>query len=510
MALAWYDPSVAKLTGPRSSRRLWVILGLLGLFILCDFALFSWLILRTLSRRELDRVLLETKSEALSIAGRIAGSAERSGGDLFTAVALEQETQTYIDSVLRQRQIVQTVEITDKNGVLVMKERREMEIAAAAPLRPPSDHEIAPGTPHVETRTVERQDAQPVAIPPGLLQGLDVTVPIGQFGSLRIGLSPIEMERRIVELRRDLVRQTAIIGSLTLGIVVLAFILISTLARRGQRLAAQAAEAERLAELGRLAAGLAHEIRNPLNSLNLNLQMLEEERVAAARRRTRGGEGGSSEPAFASGGASAGGSRGATALDVAAPESDTSDRLFEITRSEIGRLERLVTDFLSYARPRALSLQGVAMAALAERARVVMAREFLHAGATLEIVDQSDGASVRVDPEQMQQLLINLLQNALAATEGTGRDRAVRIEIRRAGPRVELDVVDNGRGIAAEEEPRIFEIFYSTRKGGTGLGLAIARRVARAHAGDITFESRPGEGSTFRVALPLATAAPAA
>jgi signal transduction histidine kinase len=469
------------MTPLRPSRRLWVILGLLGLFILSDLALFAWLIFQTLSQRELDRVLLETRSEAQTLAGRIAGSAERSGGDLFTAVALEQETQTYIDSVLRQRQIVQTVEITDRNGVLVMKERREMEIAAASPLQTAGDKEIGvrPGAPRVESRTVERQDTQPVQIPPGLLDGLDVTVPIGQFGSLRIGLSPIEMERRIGDLRRDLIRQTAVIGSVTGVIVVLAFVLISALARRGQRLATQAAEAERLAELGKLAAGLAHEIRNPLNSVNLNLQMLEEDLASGAARRRA----------------------------TAATADESSERLFEITRSEIGRLERLVTDFLSYARPRALNLQSAGVAELVERARIVMAREFLQAGALLEVVDESGGAAVRVDPEQMQQLLINLLQNGLAATEGTGRDRLVRVVVRRDGPRVVFAVIDNGRGIAAEEQARIFEIFYSTRKGGTGLGLAIAERIARAHAGEISFESEPGTGTTFRVALPLASSA---
>ena len=76
------------------SRRNWIIFALLGLFIVSDFALFSWLIFQTLSRRELDRVLLETRREAQDLAGRIAGSAESTGGDLFTAVAPERETQT--------------------------------------------------------------------------------------------------------------------------------------------------------------------------------------------------------------------------------------------------------------------------------------------------------------------------------------------------------------------------------------------------------------------------------
>lgn len=460
---------MAKRGAKRSRGKLGVILGLLALFILSDFSLFSWLIFQTLSRRELDRVLLETRSEAQDLAGRIAGSAEQTGGDLFTAVALAQETQTYIDSVLRQRQIVQTVEITDRNGVLVMKERRETEIAAPAPATPSGRREIGTDAPRVESRTLEHQETRKVTLPPAALDSLDVTVPIGEFGSLRIGISALEIERRITELRRELIGQTAVIGGVTLIIVVLAFVLISALVRHGQRLQEQKQEAERLAYLGTLAAGLAHEIRNPLNSLNLNMQMLEE--------------------------------------DLGSPASVTSHRrLLSITRGEIGRLERLVTDFLSYARPRALRLESVGAAELVERARAVVAREFAAAGAELVVVDDGGGATAKVDPEQIQQLLMNLLQNALAACDGTGRRPRVVLSARRDALRLVLEVEDNGHGIAEEVRERVFELFFSTRKGGTGLGLAIARRVARAHGGDVTFASTPGAGTTFRIELPLAAA----
>jgi signal transduction histidine kinase len=312
-----------------------------------------------------------------------------------------------------------------------------------------------------------------VRLPTGAVNSLDVTVPIGEFGSLRIGISPLEMDRRIGELRQELIRQTTWIGGLTVVIFVLAFGLISALVRRGQRLEAQAAEAERLAYLGTLAAGLAHEIRNPLNSLSLNMQMLEE--------------------------------------DLASPQAVSSQKkLLTITRSEISRLERLVSDFLSYARPRPMRLRTVPAADLLERAREVVAREFALRGAIFEVADESPGAAVRVDDEQLQQLLINLLQNALAASEGTGRPPRVVLRSRREGPRVLLEVEDNGAGIPDEIRERIFELFFSTRKGGSGLGLAIAERVVRAHGGELSFESELGKGSTFRVALPLAVAQPGA
>ena len=99
------------------TRRFWLVAGLVGLFILFDIALFAWLIFRSLSQRELDRTLLETRAEAQDLANRLSSTAQRTGGDLFTAIALEQETQTYIDSVLRQRRVVQTVEITDRKSL---------------------------------------------------------------------------------------------------------------------------------------------------------------------------------------------------------------------------------------------------------------------------------------------------------------------------------------------------------------------------------------------------------
>ena len=115
-----------------------------------------------------------------------------------------------------------------------------------------------------------------------------------------------------------------------------------------------------------------------------------------------------------------------------------------------------------------------------------------------------------VDAEQMQQLLLNLLHNALTATEGTGRRPEIAMAARRDGARVELSLRDNGRGISPEERARIFEIFYSTRKGGTGLGLAIADRIAVAHGGALAFESQEGRGSRFWVSLPLSAAPQAA
>jgi signal transduction histidine kinase len=450
---------VEKVAHSPLSRRLLIASVVFGLFVLCDIALFSWLIFRSLSQREVERVLMETRSEAETLAKQIAGRAEKQGKDLYTAIAVERETRTYIDSILRERAIVQTVEIRDKNGVLVF----EQHSSARLPVGPRGDLELPPvgGTHELPQQVQEKTREMTWEVP-------DIQVPIGDLGLLQIGISPRELGQRIEVLRGELIRQAALIGSVTLLLLTSAFVAIWWLLRRASRLELQAAEAERMAYIGTLASGLAHEIRNPLNSLNLNMQMLEEE------------------------------------IEEQGRPGGMSVRLLSITRSEISRLERLASDFLAYAKPRPLEMEEVRAVWLLERAREVLAGEIQRRGAVVEIEDRSGEAWVKVDGNQFSQLLLNLLQNALAATEESGRPPVLRLSTYRQGPVVVLELADNGIGIPLEEQERIFDLFYSTRKGGTGLGLAIADRIARAHGGRITVQSTPGAGTAVRVEVPAA------
>ena len=298
----------------------------------------------------------------------------------------------------------------------------------------------------------------------------DIEVAIGQLGTLSIGISPVELEQRIGELRGDLIRMTSVVAALTVALLLAAYLIGWWLWQRSRQLEVAAAEAERMAYIGTLASGLAHEIRNPLNSLNLNMQMMKEE------------------------------------IDVGQAQGATVGRLLSITRSEISRLERLVTDFLSYARPRAPEREEIRPRDLFVRVREVVGGTLTRRGGVLEIEDSS-GALLRVDVAQLTQLLLNLVGNAVAAAEDAGRPPRVLLAARRGDDgRVVLEVADNGTGIAEEERRRIFDVFYSTRKGGTGLGLAIVERIVRNHDGELELDSILGEGATFRVLLPEAPA----
>ena len=440
------------------SRRLAIGLAALLVFILLDIGLFGWLIFRSLSEREIRRVLLETQAEAETLAEQIAEGAVRQGGDLYTVVAVEREVRTFVDSVLAQRDLIQKFEILDSEGVLVYSGLREDRIPLGddETVRVLEEGELGR---RVETSVEETPFTFDTTLPS------ELDVPIGELGFLRISLSRGELERRVSELRSDLVRNTTIIALMTLLVLCLAYGIVWRLWRRGRLLEHQAVEAERMAYVGTLASGLAHEIRNPLNSLNLNMQLLEEEMADAVADASR-------------------------------------SRLINMTRDEIGRLERLVTDFLSYARPPGLDPDEVSARELMERCRDLLQVEAAKRGARIAIEDSTGGARLRVDPAQLGQLFINLVQNGMAAAHEAGRPARVTLRALSRGASAVFEVSDNGAGVPVEDREKIFDLFYSSRKGGTGLGLAIVKRIAQAHDARLEVDSAPGEGTTVRLVLP--------
>lgn len=466
---------------PSSRRVLWALL-IFGLFLIFDIALFGVLIFRSLSEREVEKILLETEGEMQTLAEKIATRAEEEEGDLYTAVAIETETLVYIDSLLQEREIFTSVQIRDKDGLLVWQnDNRETQPSRAgdgSDLDFPQLEVRAEGDPELAARisdgeSVDLQlDSEQEIVQKELRRRKvvedirDLEVPIQDLGSIQIGISQEELESRAEVLRQDLIRQVTVIGGVTLLLFFTGYLGVWFLLRRSRRLEEHAKEAERMAYIGTLASGLAHEIRNPLNSLNLNMQLLQEE------------------------------------MGDCAP-TPSGPRLLGITRSEISRLERLVTDFLSYAKPRPLDLEEVTAPELLEAAEAMVVAEAHSRSARIEIEDRTGGLAFQVDVSQIRQLLLNLTQNALAATEESSREPVVRLIAARHGGYVVISVRDNGVGIPPEQQDRIFDLFFSTRRGGTGLGLAIAQRIVKDHRGHIDIDSTPGEGTTVSVHLPL-------
>ena len=435
--------------GGQRRRRMWA--AIVGVFVLADLGLFGWLIFRSLSQREVNRIVVETTAEATELAERIAGRVESTGRDLYTAMATESDTRSYIDSVLAQRDIVETVEVFDADGRLVFRNRRQ---------ETRTDGEEPPNleSPALIAETITRQ------VPYELVEA-----PVGNVGTFVIGISRTELQSRLTALRRDLLRQAAIIAVLTVALFIAGYVLYSRLSRRTALAERQVQEAEQMAYVGTLASGLAHEIRSPLNSLNLNVQMLQEEMPS------------DDDPGAAG----------------------SSQRLVAITRSEVGRLERLVSDFLSYARPADLRLEATTADELLRHGAEVVAGKLRSAGVMVQIDDRTGGAAFRVDREQVNQLLLNLIDNAVAAMSECERPR-LRLEAEFRAGSIVLAVGDSGPGVDAADRERVFDLFYSARRGGTGLGLAIVHRIATAHGGDARVRDDGRPGATFEVELPLA------
>ncbi len=429
-------------------RRIWA--AIVGVFVLADLSLFGWLIFRSLSQRELNRIVVEARAEAEELAEGIASRVENTGRDLYTAMATESATRSYINEVLVQREIVETVEIRDTDGRLVFRNRRE-ETQTAGGERPNLE------SPDLVADTFTRE-----------VPYEQVEVPVGNIGTFVIGISRAELQQRLAVLRRELLRQAAIIAALTVALFVAGYVIYSRLSRQTALAERQAQEAEQMAYVGTLASGLAHEIRSPLNSLNLNMQMLQEEMATDERR----GVG-------------------------------SSDRLVAITRSEVARLERLVSDFLRYARPADLDLVDTTAAELLRHCSEVVAGKLRSEQVASEIDDRTGGAVFQVDREQVNQLLLSLVDNAVAAMNDCDHPR-LRLEAEIRDGSAVLAVSDNGPGVDEAERERVFDLFHSGRRGGTGLGLAIVRRIANAHGGEARVRDDGHPGATFEVELPLA------
>ncbi len=225
--------------------------------------------------------------------------------------------------------------------------------------------------------------------------------------------------------------------------------------------------AERLAALGTMAAGLAHEIRNPLNAASLQLSV--------ARRKL---------------------ARGKSA------ENDSIGAAVGVAEGEMERLASLVDDFLQFARPQPLRLALVDLREVAAGLVALTEPEARAKGVSLEL---GPGPPVRLelDNERIKQVVLNLVRNAI---EAVGEHGAVVVEAAPLGETATLCVRDNGPGFAADAP--IFEPFFTTKEHGTGLGLAITHRIVMDHGGTISAESRPGN-TVFRISLPVVRSAPA-
>jgi two-component system, NtrC family, sensor histidine kinase HydH len=217
---------------------------------------------------------------------------------------------------------------------------------------------------------------------------------------------------------------------------------------------------ERLAVLGEIWAGLAHEIRTPLGAIMTGIKLLEK----------------------------------------SCPSEEERTLLFDILKRETVRLERKLSEFLRYARPRSPQMHDVEVARLLDELRVLLETDRQLVGnVTIELIIGPDTTLWPLDHDQTKESLLNLCINALQAMGGTGR---LVLETKANGDTLELLVRDNGSGIPIDEVPHLFKPFYSGKPGGTGLGLAISRQLIESQGGRISVTSIPRLNTTFKIAIP--------
>ncbi len=268
-------------------------------------------------------------------------------------------------------------------------------------------------------------------------------------------------ERAKAVARGDMKPRPAVVSNDEIGELAATFeSMVSAIARANEQLLAS----ERLATIGKMAAHVTHEIRNPLSSIALNLELLEEELPASA---------------------------------------DEANNLLRAIKAEVERLSALSEQYLSVARQRPQPKQPEKLVEIVEEACEFVRRELNQAGVQLELAIEPEASELTLplDEAQVRQALLNLLRNAREAMPHGGR---VTVRVQRTESGLNLIVDDEGVGMPATTRARLFEPFFTTKQHGTGLGLAITRQIAEAHGGGISVEPREPRGT--RIVLHLASA----
>lgn len=249
------------------------------------------------------------------------------------------------------------------------------------------------------------------------------------------------------------------------GVVMAATLLAQFWFRRYQRSRKQLHEAtarkEKLVALGHLAAGVAHEIRNPLSSIK-GLAKYFAERT---------------------------------------PADGEAHQLAQVMAKEADRLNRVVSELLELVRPAHLTYQSVDLNDVITHSLQLISQDAASRSITLAFTAQPALCRIQADPDRLKQVLLNLYLNAVHAI---GRDGVITVAVRECGDgRVKVSVADSGKGMTAEQLQAIFTPYFTTKADGTGLGLAVVQNIVEQHGGTIHAESAPGEGALFTLYLPV-------
>jgi signal transduction histidine kinase len=226
-------------------------------------------------------------------------------------------------------------------------------------------------------------------------------------------------------------------------------------------------QTEQSAVVGRLASAIAHEIRNPLNYINLTLDHLR------------------------------------TAFPPDDPKKrETFERLAQQLKTEVARINTRISEFLNYSRPSTLELRPLDLGEAARDALQMVEVKAQESGIETRVEQAGEVPPVLGDEEALRSVFTNLIINGMQAIDGEGGKLVINISPEDGGRNARVEVTDTGRGIAPEDISKVFEPYFSTKETGTGLGLAIVKKAVDDHGGTISVRSKLGEGTTFVITLP--------
>ena len=224
-------------------------------------------------------------------------------------------------------------------------------------------------------------------------------------------------------------------------------------------------QAEKMAMVGKLAAGVAHSIRNPLTSVKMRLFSLN---------RT---------------------------LDISQQQKED----FEVISEEIGHIDKIVQNFLEFSRPPKLKVQRISPSEVVDMVLQLLQHRLESSNMSVKVYREKALPQIQLDPDLMKEVFINLIVNACEAAEGEGRIEIheQRENTKPGGGAIVIRLTDNGPGIPESIREKVLQPFYTSKEEGTGLGLSIAQRIVENHGGKLELESKEGEGTTFIIILPL-------